>query len=149
MKIETVRMSIKKKRALEDDNIIAFATYDPITKVHTITIPYKASTKTRLHELAHCELGHCLSPVFNMLISDYIAEELEAEKWAYERFGTELSIEAIFNIAHQAVMFGARSSHVFNSSIRALHNHNFKLTKEQRSYLWHSCKEFELERKEA
>ena len=94
MIIQTVKTSKKNIEELLE-GAMAFSTYDPLTKKHCITVPYKVSTKTRLHEIAHCELGHCLSPQKNILASDYIAQEIEAEDWAFQKCGKTLSLDAV------------------------------------------------------
>jgi len=42
----------------------------------------KASTRTRLHELAHKRMGH---EPGRMSVSEFVSSELDAEIWAWER----------------------------------------------------------------
>ena len=46
-----------------------------------IELPPKASTKTRLHELAHKKLGH---EPGEMEVEEFADREIDAEKWAWE-----------------------------------------------------------------
>lgn len=46
-----------------------------------IELPPKASTRTRLHELAHKRLGHELG---DMSAREFVDKEIDAEKWAWE-----------------------------------------------------------------
>jgi hypothetical protein len=123
---------------------------NPTTKQHTITIPYKASTKTRLHEIAHCELGHCIKAHHKqkITIDEYIEDEIDAEEWAFSRCGKLLSIEAVLNQAYSVIVHLHRKpSYVFNACVKALAKHNYYLDKEQRSELWWACRDFEKERR--
>lgn len=146
--IITKRLSRKKIRELDGEDTQAFAHYDKETNQHTVYIPYRASTKTRLHEIAHCEKGHCLSAETRMPVSRYIANEIEAEEYAYQKCGKLISTEAIINITHDAIRLGASHSPVFNATVNALARHGYKLDRQNRSELWHKCREFERERKE-
>jgi len=123
---------------------------DLATKQHTITIPYRASTKTRLHEIAHCELGHCIM-ILNlnkMSIDQYIEQEIDAEEWAFSRCDKTLSIEAVLNHAYSVIVhLYRRPIYVFGACVKALAKHNYYLDKEQRSELWWACRDFEKERR--
>jgi hypothetical protein len=143
--IITKRLSRKKIWELADAD--AFAEYNRDTKQHTIYIPYRASTKTRLHEIAHCEKGHCLSHKTRMPVSQFVANEIEAEEDAFSKCGKQISVEAIDNIIHEAIALGASHSPVFNATVNALARHNYRLDKKSRSDLWHKCRDFESERK--
>ncbi len=53
-----------------------------------IRLPPKASTRTRLHELAHRELGH---EPGRYTIEELARNEVAAEAFAWERMGKELN----------------------------------------------------------
>lgn len=146
--IITKKLSQKALREAGKDlvgDFLAFTQYDSKTKQYTVYLPHKAPTKTRLHELAHCFLKHMRK--FPLTVGEYIATEIEAEEWAYNKCGKALPFEAIMPIIGDAITFGERHSFVFNTTIKALARHNYKLTKQQRSELWWQCREFEDERK--
>jgi len=46
-----------------------------------IELPPKASTRTRLHELAHKRMGHELG---DTSAREFVDKEIDAEKWAWE-----------------------------------------------------------------
>ena len=148
MKIETIKTSKKKIRVIDNEGAMALAIYDPETEAHTIAIPYKVSTKTRLHEIAHCVLGHCLARNNRVSVNEYITQEIEAEEWACQKCNKPLSLEAVLNIAHQVIVWGIHSNTTFSTSLRVLARYDYNLTREQRSYLWNSCLEMGKERKE-
>jgi hypothetical protein len=79
--IITKKVSRKEIRKLDGDDTGAFCKYDPEKDQHIIYIPHRASTKTRLHEIRHCELGHtksCLTKT-RMPVGELIDQEIEAE----------------------------------------------------------------------
>jgi len=53
-----------------------------------IVLPPKASTRTRLHELAHKRLGH---EPGRMTVSEFVDREIEAEVFAWEAMDKELN----------------------------------------------------------
>ncbi len=146
MIIKVIRAN--KKDMIEElgEDAMAFADYDTMTKEHRIVIPHKASTKTRLHEIAHCVLGHCLTPQKNMLVTDYIGQEIEAEEWAFSKCGKTLSIDAVLNIAHDVIRLGIGTCHTFNTTINVLAKYKYTLTKKERSLFWQSCLELERDK---
>ena len=143
MIIQTVRASKQYIREELGGDAMAFSEYDFETKKHSITVPFKVSTKTRLHEIAHCVLGHCLTPQKDILVGDYIAQEIEAEEWAFSKCGKPLSIEAVLNIAREVIKCGVGTSHTFNSTLNVLAKYKITLTKKERSDFWNSCREIE------
>jgi hypothetical protein len=145
----TSRRHIREMDGQTEATALAECT-DLATQQHTITIPYRASTKTRLHEIAHCELKHCIimHSLKTMSIDQYIEQEIDAEEWAFSRCGKRLSIEAVLNHAYSVIVhFHRKPSYVFNACIKALAKHGYKLDREQRSELWRKCREFEKERR--
>jgi len=48
----------------------------------------KASTKTRLHELAHKKFGH---EPGRMSVDEFVDKEIDAEKWAWETMDRKLT----------------------------------------------------------
>lgn len=130
---------------------LAFAQYNPDTKQHTITIPYRASTKTRLHEIAHCELGHCIKilGLNKMTIKEYMEQEIDAEEWAFSKCGKLITLDVVINHARSLIIdLDRRTCPVFSACIKAMTKHGYNLDREQRSELWWQCREFEKERRE-
>lgn len=145
----TSRKCIREMDGGKDTAATAQCT-EPKLKQHTITIPYRASTKIRLHEIAHCELGHCvkLLGISKMPITQYVEQEIDADEWAFSRCGKPLSIEVVINLAHHLIADLKRNPcYVFSACVKALAKHNYILTREQRSELWWTCREFEKEGK--
>lgn len=147
------RAKPKRIRQMDTPTTEAFSfVSDKKKREHTIVIPYRASTKTRLHEIAHCELGHCIendkTRNKKMPISTYLDQEFAAEEYAYSRCNKTISMETVNNYAHSLIV-DFKCSHVcvFNACIKALAKHYYILDKEQRSELWWACRDFEKERR--
>lgn len=135
MAIHFMYASKKQIRSWDDDNdTMAFSLYNPKTKDHQIVFPYRASTRTRLHEIAHCVMGHCKQKV--QYIGEHIKSEIEAEIWANDKCGKIISIEALLNIAKQAICYNGRTNYIFHSMATALENQGFRLDRARRSKLW-------------
>lgn len=146
MKIRTFKLTPKQiRRHYKAGGTDAHAFYRPTKDQHYIVIPHRVSTKTRLHELAHCLLGHCKITGKPLLVSEYIAQELEAEAWAFEHCGKDLSIDAILNVAHQAMIYGVIPNFTFTTSLKVLARHNYRLNHWQRSKIWQTLREYQKE----
>ena len=59
-----------------------------------IYVPYGASTKTVMHEIAHAKLGH--KPEDLVSYNEAVEREVRADEWVYERLGKEPTWEEIF-----------------------------------------------------
>jgi hypothetical protein len=144
------KTSRKRIRALDNNrDTLALAIYNPETREHKIVIPYRASTKTRLHEIAHCEMSHCVDSIKakKMSIDKFVENEIDADEYAFSKCGKPISMENVINLAHSLIVeFKCNLVVVFNACIKALAKHGYKLDREQRSELWWQCREFEKER---
>ena len=155
MIIKTIRASRKYIRNLDKEengkaNFVAFAVYNKHTGAHQIMIPFHCNTKTHLHELGHCELGHCIDNRQKYPLSEHVSQEIDAEIYAYEHVGKLVSIESLVNIAHSAIIeYGGWVSYVFNAIINHLKSREYTIDNKQRSYLWDECKEYYQMRKRA
>jgi len=148
--IKEIKTSLEQLSKMDDGLFTsALATYDPATKQHTIYVPYRASTKTRLHEIAHCELGHCQDSRKKISVDEYIEMEVDADEWAFSKCGKTITLPAITPHARSVITdYGISSHTAFSACIKALAKHGYNLDREQRSELWWACREFEKERRE-
>lgn len=153
MIINTLKASRKYIRKLDREengksNTVAFAIYNKRTQQHEIIIPYHAGLKTRLHEIAHCVLKHCMDNRTRYPLSEHISQELDAELWAYEKAGKKYSMESLANIAYSAIIeYGGKNSYVFSAILNHLKSKNLVLEDKQKSFLWWECRNIETVRK--
>jgi hypothetical protein len=146
MIIITIKASRKYIRKLDKEENCkitssAFAIYNHKTQRHEIMIPYHCNTHTRLHELGHCFLNHCIDNRSKYPLSEYITQEIDADIFADEHMNREISIESLINIAHTAIFdYGGWVSYVFNAIVNHLKDKRYHLDTRQRSYLWGELK---------
>ncbi|MFA5937397.1 MAG: hypothetical protein WC822_06005 [Candidatus Paceibacterota bacterium] len=146
MKINTIKANRKYIRNLDREENAktssrAFAIYNHGTGIHEIVIPHHCNTKTRLHELGHCFLGHCQDNRKRMLMSDIIGQELDADLYAYEKTNKSFSVESAINIANQVMLeYNIPVSLTFNLILKHLKSKHILIRDSDRSYLWHECK---------
>ena len=142
MIIRTIFASKKQIRKWDDDkDTMAYCTYSSKSGEYQMVLPYKVSTRTRLHELGHCILEHpkhC--PKYT---GEYMFHELESELWVSKIYGKPISIDSILNIAAQALQDGDRTNFVFNYLTKALNHFGHTLDKQRRSNLWHGIRDLE------
>lgn len=104
---------------------------------HVIELPYGASTKTKMHEIAHAELGH-VGPTETF--GELAKRELEADKWVYEKLGKEPSSMELFHNFTPFVEELADKRYslheVFNWIKEEIENAGYQLERGDRSALW-------------
>lgn len=142
MKIRYIFTSRKQIRKWDNDrDTMAYSLYNPKAKEYQILLPYRVSTRTRLHELAHIFLGHLDNlPKYT---DELIRDEIQAEIWANEKCGKQVSIDAMLNIAAYACQWGDRTNFIFNQIVNTLNNNGLVLDKCRRSNLWHGIRNLE------
>jgi len=142
MIIRTIFASKKQIRKWDDDkDTMAYCTYSSQSGEYQIVLPYKVSTRTRLHELGHVLLQH---PKENIEYTDqYIRREIEAELWACTICGKQLSIDSLLNIAAQVLEWKEKPNYIFTSTLKVLDRCGCTLNKSRRSNLWNGIRELE------
>ena len=101
---------------------------------HVITLPYHASTRTKLHELGHVYHNHkpddlTLREVFNY--------EGDAELFAYQHMDKALSFKVLIPALDTLVEYNELRVHdLFNLALDYLTKHNIPLDRSSRSQLW-------------
>lgn len=139
MNIRTTYMHPNK--ILKQFNAKAISRYNILEHYHEIILPYRPSTKTRLHEMAHCLLGHCADRRTWVYISEFIEQELEAEIWATEKCDNYISLRAIIeNVINHEELRKVKPNLIFSTIARVLSNHHYILDRATRSYLWNIIK---------
>lgn len=142
MKIRTLYASRKQIRSWDSDNdTMAYSFYNSKTGEYQIMLPYRASTKTRLHELAHVLLGHCDKPPD--YTDELIRNEIQAEIWAYQKCDKQITLDAMLNIAALAIQWKDKPNFVFNQIVNTLNSNGIVLNKQRRSNLWHEIRALE------
>jgi len=105
---------------------------------HVVVLPFKASTKTRMHEIAHAELGH-VGPAGTY--SETAERELAADKWVYEKLGTlptwhEILLD-LAPLVDDLIEKGYRPNELFTWIKRELESVGWsELDREEKSLLW-------------
>jgi len=92
-----------------------------------ITLPLKASTRSRLHELAHKKFGH--EPGV-MTVSTFVDRELEAEAYAYKMMDKPISYKIGIPILSELINdwdFG--EDKVLNLVVRRLRHMGIKVSR--------------------
>jgi hypothetical protein len=104
---------------------------------HIIVLPGKPSTKTRMHEIAHAELGH-VGPA--KTLGEAAKRELQADAWVYDKLGRTPSMYEIANdfggLVEQAVDNGDSASTIFSWVMREIEEQGYTVSKENRSEIW-------------
>ncbi len=105
---------------------------------HIIVLPKGASTKTRMHEIAHAELGH--ETVDSITLHESVQRELAADAWVYERLGTNPTFTELLQdlcpMAEQAFKLGYTVSNVMAWLLQELSEAGYELNRRERSELW-------------
>jgi hypothetical protein len=146
LKIKTFKLTPKQiRRHDKAEGADAYAFYRRTIDQHYIVIPHHASTKTRLHELGHCIKGHCItawskSPI---LITEYIAQEIEADFYAFEKCCKPVSLVRLADIAFQSMRYGFHANDSFIETLKVCAHHNIPLNKHQRSLFWQTLKDYQ------
>lgn len=117
---------------------------------HIIVVPEGASTKTRLHEIAHAELGH-EGPA--KTYGERVKRELEADSWVYEKLGrTPSETELIGDFAgyiDELLEKGYSVVEVFNWLKKAVEDAGYVIDREFKSNIWWLIRGRERKRKES
>lgn len=104
---------------------------------HIIDIPRGASTKTRMHEIAHAELGHVGKP---RTLGEIAQREGEADNWIYKKLGREPSLNEYLKdlvpLIDEAFEDGYTVSNVMHFVITALRDAGWEPGSETRSAIW-------------
>lgn len=104
---------------------------------HEIVLRKGASSKTRLHEIAHAELGHVGSAG---TYQEMARRELDADAWVYEKLGRDPTwSELLGNFVAEVddLLENGRSvNSVFTWLIDALEDAGYALDREDRSTVW-------------
>lgn len=104
---------------------------------HVVVVPQGASTKSRMHEIAHAELGH-EGPA--KTYSERAKRELAADSWVYEKLGRTPSmyelLEDFAGDIEELIKEGYSVSGIFNWLKEELENAGYVLEREDRSFLW-------------
>lgn len=104
---------------------------------HVIEVPYGASTRTRMHEIAHAELGHKTE---EMTFGDWAKRELAADAWVAERLGKGVTMAEVCGdfqpMAEEAFRMGYTVSNVMTWLMEELSGAGYSLDRGDRSTLW-------------
>lgn len=103
---------------------------------HVVVYPEGASTKTKLHELAHAKLEHVGEPE---TLGEHMRRELAADKWVYEKLGTSPTWSELLADFDFKELFdhGCRPNEVFAWVKGKIEEAGWlELDKEERSMLW-------------
>ena len=134
MKIEYLARSEFKKRFGPH---IAGEHYTTEEGEHVVVLPRGASTKTKMHEIAHVELGH-VGPA--KTYSEKTQRELAADSWVYEKLGTEPTWAEILgdfvSSIEELIEMGYSVSSIFTWLKNELEDAGYAVERDDRSRLW-------------
>ncbi len=106
---------------------------------HVITVPYHASTRTKLHELGHVYHNHKTEDV---TIRELLNREGDAELFAYQHMNKTLSYKVLIPALNNLAQYNELRVHdLFNLSLDYLTLHKIPLDKLSRSELWWEIRE--------
>ncbi len=107
---------------------------------HIIYLPRGSSTKTRMHEIAHVELGHESPKEKPLTFSESAKRELEADDWVYKKLGKDLSLSEVltdfWGLVDELFDKGYSVIQVFNWVIKEIEDFGYDISREERSYIW-------------
>jgi len=117
---------------------------------HVVVLPKGASTKTRMHEIAHAELGHETRE--RITFSDWAQRELGADSWVYEKLGRDPSFRELLAdlkpIAEKAFERGYSVANVMSWLVGELEEAGYIVEREDRSTVWWWLRDLHEEVKE-
>lgn len=73
---------------------------DESTKENKFIFEKGASSTTKLHEIAHKELGHRMG---HLTLEELVGQEIEADEWAYEKMSRPYNVNALGGIATKLI----------------------------------------------
>lgn len=112
---------------LDDDN-------NPV-----IELPYHASTKTKLHEMAHKELGHVF--MGDITYRELFDGECDAEMFVRKHINKIPDINIVLPAIYGVCAYGyIRPNVLLNLSRDYLDNYGIKFSKDDISRLWNTIK---------
>ena len=100
-----------------------------------IEVPYHASTRTRLHEMAHVELGHLKQE--QITYQELFNTECDAEMFVNVCIGKQnratVTLPAIYSVSHYHVV---RPNEILNMAREYLADHAIIISNQEVSKLW-------------
>ena len=119
--------------------------YDEVKGIHIIRIAPRASTRLRLHELAHAKLQGGLG---NATTTDETAHrEIEADMWAYSKQGRPYKLYPFLtHVVRPTIQNDARPntlnlSKTYKYFLDLADEYDFELSEKDKHTLWQSIKE--------
>lgn len=111
-------------------SLIGLGSYDGISE---ITLLPHASTKTRLHELGHKELGH---GVEDFITQDELARrEIDAESYAYRKMGKEVDYRSGISALLQLIDHGEEPEVALKKVVKVLRKKGVQISNEDKQRL--------------
>jgi len=105
---------------------------------HIVEVPKGASTKTRMHEIAHAKLGHETKEI--VTFHETAQKELEADAWVYEKLGSDPTwMEIISDFAplvRELFVEGYKPTPVFNWVRKEIEEAGYEIDGDEKSRLW-------------
>jgi len=118
---------------------------------HVIYLPKGSSTKTRMHEIAHAELGHETPKDKPLTFGESAKRELAADDWVYSKLGTDPSFNEILmdfeGMIGECLDKGYSVSQTFNWIMKELEDFGYDISKEEKSEIWWMIREKKLRRR--
>ena len=115
---------------------------------HIVVLPQGASTKTKMHEIAHAELGH---EGRAKTYKERAKRELEADSWVYEKLGKNPTwaeiLEDFGGDIDELLEKGYTVSDIFSWLKGELEDAGYIMDREDRSRLWWWIRDKHEERK--
>lgn len=109
---------------------------EKVNSEYVISLPYKASTMTRLHEYGHA---------FNedndddITVKEYFNREVRAELFAYNKMGKQLSYRVLFP-AIDSLSEYLNTTTLFKFCLESMKEHDIPFTRSDKSVLWEDVK---------
>lgn len=114
--------------------------HDYIDGVHVISLPFGASTKTRLHELGHAKLGHGEGESPFITIHESAQMEIGATLWAYEKLGAKphfgVLVDSLLPLIDEGFSRGFTVGNVFAWISDELLSVGCSMTQQEKSGVW-------------
>lgn len=118
---------------------------------HIIYLPKGASTRTRMHEIAHAELGHETPKDRPLTFSESAKRELAADDWVYEKLDKDPSFNEILSdfggMIGECLDKGYSVSQIFNWVVKELETFGYDISKEEKSSIWWWIREKKAQRR--
>jgi len=105
---------------------------------HVIVFPEGASTRTRLHEIAHAELGHETKE--RISFGERARRELAADSWVYEKLGKDPSWYEVLGdfapMVEELLEMGYTPNRIFNWVKKEVGDAGYIMDDDAKSFLW-------------